>query len=186
MIGMQPNRRDRLTLACSFIAVSIVFIVAGGLFPAEVLPKAPDQLIDAIPHVNVVISLLAIVAIIAGWRWIREGDIYRHRIAMVTAFILFVTFLTFYLYRLAILGGPAPFDGNEVVYRFVYLPILTMHILLAVICVPLLFDALALALTTSIERLPTTRHPTVGRFAASLWIISFLLGIGVYLILYWL
>ena len=61
-----------------------------------------------------------------------------------------------------------------------------VHIGLAIICIPLLYDALALALTTPTDTLHETRHPKVGTAAALLWLISFGLGIIVYLLLYWI
>ena len=186
MSQISATSRDILTILSSLIAVSIVFAAAGGVLPAQVLPRAPDQFIAAIPHINVIISIAAVITIAAGWRWITRGEIQRHRVAMLSALILFLAFLVLYLYRLTALGGPASFDGSTHVYRYVYLPILTAHIVLAVICIPLLFDALALALSMPIERLPSTRHPRIGRIAASLWIISFILGIVVYLLLYWI
>jgi putative membrane protein len=102
---------------------------------------------------------------------------------MGVSLALFVTFLTLYLYRVSLLG-PAPFPGPAVVERFVYLPILAIHVSLAIICVPLLYYVLLLALTRPVEALSETNHPRVGRVAASLWMVSFALGIVVYLLSY--
>lgn len=179
------GRRDLGTGVLATVAIAVVFAAAGGRIPSHWLPEAPAWVIAAIPHVNAVLSVSAILTIAAGWRTARRGAIDRHRAAMGLAVFLFGGFLVLYLYRLVILGGPTPFDGSMVVYRFVYLPLLAIHILLAVVCIPLVFDALALAITTPRQKLPRTRHPTVGRLAATLWIISFALGLGVYLLLYW-
>ena len=97
--------------------------------------------------------------------------------------MLFVAFLVLYLYRVSLVG-PAPFPGPDSVYQFVYLPVLAIHILLAIVCIPLLYYVLLLALTHDVAELPATNHPRVGRVAASLWQISFALGIVVYLLLY--
>lgn len=180
------HRRDAITGMLATVAVLTVLIVAGGYAPAGFLPAASDELIALIPHVNVVISLVAIATITFGWTAIRLGSIAMHRRAMLAATGLFALFLILYLYRLAILGGPTGYDGSVTIYRFVYLPVLTLHIGLAIICIPLLFDAIALGLTVPIRRLPRTRHPRVGRIAAALWILSFSLGIVVYLLLYWI
>lgn len=182
---VDATRRDLVTAFLSFLAVAIVFAAAGGRIPPSFLPRALDPVISAIPHVNVVISLVAIGTIVAGWRSARAGRIKMHRNAMVISAGLFALFLILYLYRLTMLGGPTPFDGSESLYRFVYVPLLGIHILLAVVCVPLIMDALALGLTTPINQLPRTRHPAIGRAGAPLWILSFVLGIGVYLLLYW-
>ena len=185
---MNVNRiasRDIATIAMSFLAVGVVLMAASGQIPATWLPTPPDTVIAAIPHLNVGISLAAMAAIGSGWRAIRRGRVNHHRAAMVGATLLFTTFLILYLYRLIILGGPSPFTGPDIVYRFLYLPILTIHIVLAIVAIPLVFDAIALAITVPRHRLGATRHPRVGRLAASLWIVSFGLGITVYFLLHW-
>jgi putative membrane protein len=102
---------------------------------------------------------------------------------MLTSFGLFVAFLAGYLYRL-VLVGTATFPGPETVYTYVYLPFLAIHILFAIICVPFVFHALFLAATRPYEELYATRHAQVGLVGASLWLVSFAMGIGVYLMLY--
>ncbi|MCU4925599.1 DUF420 domain-containing protein [Halobacteria archaeon AArc-dxtr1] len=180
-----PRARVRsLTIALSVVSLALVFAAAGGRIPASTVPDAPAWLLEAIPHINVAISVTAIVTILFGWRAIRRGRIDRHRIAMLAAFGLFVAFLTLYLYRLIALGGPEPFPGPDAVYRFVYLPTLAVHIALAVVCIPLLYYALLLAASRPVAELPRTPHARVGRLAASLWLVSFSLGIVVYLLLH--
>lgn len=184
----------RLTRRCqplvsaglAVLAVVLVLAAAGGFLPANRLPHVSDRVVTLIPHVNALIALTAIATIGYAWWSIRRGRIRVHRRAMGLALILFAIFLTLYVYRLTLLGGPTPFAGAELIYRFVYLPLLTVHILLAIVCIPLLFDALGLALVVPSQELGETRHPLVGRVAATLWSLSFGLGICVYLLLHWL
>ncbi len=168
----------------SVVSLAVVFAAAGGRVPPSAVPAAPEWVLAAIPHVNVVISAAAIVTILIGWRAIRRGQIGRHRLAMVAAFGLFALFLVLYLYRLVATGGPQPFPGPEAVYRFVYLPVLAIHIGLAVLAVPLVYYVLLLGIATPLEELPRTAHARLGRLAASLWLVSFALGIVVYLLLH--
>lgn len=169
------TERIRLLLvgSTSFVAVALVFAAAGGLIPHSILPYPPEWFLEAIPHINVVLSLSAIGTIIYGWQAIKQRQIEQHKFAMLLTLALFATFLTLYLYRLIVLGGPSPYTGPETLYQFVYLPVLFSHIVFAVVCIPLVFEALSLAITRPIGDLPNTRHATVGRFAAALWIISF-------------
>ncbi|WP_114576175.1 DUF420 domain-containing protein [Saliphagus sp. LR7] len=173
-----------LTAVLSVASLAVVFAAAGGRIPPSAVPGAPSWVLEAIPHVNAAISLTAIGTIAAGWRAIRAGRIDRHRAAMVASFLLFVAFLGLYLYRLVALGGPASFPGPAAVERFVYLPVLAVHILLAVVCIPLLYYVLLLAATRPAAELPATRHAAVGRVAATLWLVSFALGVVVYTMLY--
>lgn len=165
------------------VSLALVFGAALGAMPKTLLPLAPSWVLNAIPLVNAIISVLAILTIGAGWYWIRDGQIERHRRAMLTAAVLFAGFLTLYLYKVA-LQGPTPFTGPTIIRQFVYLPLLAIHITLAVITIPLLYYVLLLAITRPVNEIPLTRHPRIGRVAATLWLISFALGIVVYILLY--
>lgn len=171
-----------VTAALSVISLALVFgavlQVGGGS-----LPHAPPAVIAAIPHVNAVLSVAAIGTILAGVRAIRNGNVARHRLLMLVSFGLFATFLVLYLYRVT-LEGPTSFDGPMLVESVVYYPILAIHVSLAIICLPLLFYVLSLAYAHPVSAIPTTSHRRVGRIAAVLWLISFTLGVVVYLMLY--
>ena len=80
--------------------------------------------------------------------------------------------------------GPTEFPGPSAVYRRLYLPALAIHVTLAVVCIPLLYYVLLVGLTHPVAAVRRTRHRTVGRVAAPLWIVSFALGLVVYLLLY--
>ena len=182
---MQLQARDNvplLTAVFSVLALGAVFAAVGGVIPTQLIPRI-DGLIAVIPELNAVISLTAIGTIIAGWRSIRRNAVDSHRNYMLASFGLFVAFLVFYLYRVS-LEGPTAFPGPATIEQFVYFPILGVHILLAIICVPLLIYVILLAVTRPIEDIYTSRHRSVGQIAAVLWLISFSLGIVVYAMLY--
>ncbi|WP_137288597.1 DUF420 domain-containing protein [Natronorubrum halophilum] len=184
---MEYVPRERVTpiaAVLSVVSLSVVFAAAGGRIPPSTVPAAPEWFLDLIPHLNVVISAAAIGTITLGWRAIRRGQVDRHRVAMLTSFCLFAAFLTLYLYRLVATGGPQPFPGPDTVYQFVYLPVLAIHIFLAIVCVPLVYYALLLAFAYPVAELRRTSHARFGRIAASLWLISFSLGIVVYALLH--
>ncbi|MXV61169.1 DUF420 domain-containing protein [Natronorubrum sp. JWXQ-INN-674] len=178
------ERVPHLTAVLSVVSLAVVFAAAGGRIPPSTVPAAPEWFLGLIPHVNVLISATAIGTITLGWRAIRRGQVDRHRVAMLASFGLFAAFLTLYLYRLVATGGPQPFPGPDAIYQFVYLPVLAIHIFLAVVCVPLVYYALLLAFAYPVEELYQTNHARFGRIAASLWLISFSLGIVVYVLLH--
>ncbi|WP_284014007.1 DUF420 domain-containing protein [Halobaculum litoreum] len=169
--------------AVSAVALAAVFATAGGLVPAGLLPRAPSGVVEAIPTVNAVVSLAAIATILAGVRAARGRDFVAHRRFMLASTALFGVFLVCYLYRIALVGT-TDFGGPAVVERFVYLPLLAVHILLAVVCVPLVVYVLTLGATRPVAELFDTAHKRVGRVAASLWVVSFALGVVVYALLY--
>lgn len=185
------ERRRRLadnvpavTAGLTTLSLLLVFGAAMGRIPAAAVPEVPTWVLDAIPHVNAAISAIAIVTIAVGWRAIRRGDVRTHRRAMMSSFGLFAGFLALYLFRLVSIGGASPFPGPTVVYRYLYLPILVVHMALAIICIPLLYYVLLLAMSTPVTELPRTWHPRVGRVATPLWLTAFALGIVVYLLLH--
>jgi putative membrane protein len=183
---MQAQVRGRVPLLTAALTVASLVVVFGAALqagPTESLPAAPETVLAAIPTVNAGLSALAIGTITAGWRAIRRNDVERHRRLMLASFGLFVLFLALYLYRVALIG-PTSFPGPATVERYVYYPVLAIHILLAVASLPLVYYALLLALTRPIRDLEQTRHAQIGRLAASLWLISFALGIVVYCMLY--
>lgn len=172
-----------LTAVLSIVSLTLVFGAVGGAIPASLLPHPGTTVITAIPHVNAVISAAAIVTISLGWRAIRRDNVGRHRALMSVSFLFFVTFLTLYLYRLVI-AGPTNFEGPGGVVTLAYFAFLAIHILLAIVCIPLLFYALLLAGTRPVSDIYDTAHRRVARIAAPLWLVSFVMGIGVYLLLY--
>jgi len=171
-----------LTALLTAVSLALVFGAALQLLPVDSLPS-PDSLLSAIPHVNAVVSLAAIGTISAGVRAIRRGNVARHRRLMVTSFGLFALFLTLYLYRVAIIG-PTEFTGPAVVRTYFYLPFLVVHIAFAVICVPFVFYALLSAGTRPVSEIHDTRHRIAGRVAATLWLVSFTMGVAIYAMLY--
>ncbi len=171
-----------LTALLSVVAVALVFGAALGVLPAESFPQW-TALLSAIPHLNAVLSLAAIGTILAGVRAIRAGNVDRHRALMLASFGLFAAFLVLYLYRVAVVG-PSPFEGPERVRLFVYLPILLVHIALAVVCIPFVFYALLSAGTRPVGAIYESNHRRVGRIAAALWLVSFSMGLVIYALLY--
>lgn len=166
----------------SAVSLTLVFAAALRVVPPELLPRAPDAVVDAIPHLNAVVSLVAFVVVVAGVREIRRGNVERHRTLMGSAFGLFAVFLVGYLYRVALVG-PTPFPATGLL-ETAYYAILGVHITLAVVCVPLLFYTLLLAWSHEVAEIPRTNHRKVGKIAAPLWAVSFALGVVVYLLVY--
>lgn len=182
---MQAQARDHLpelTGLLTVVSLALVFAAVLGYIPESILPRV-EALVTVIPHVNAVIAALAIVTILVGVGAIQRGDVERHKTAMLASTALFALFLVLYLYRVS-LEGPAAFGGPDWIERFVYLPLLAIHILLAMVCIPFVYYALLLAGTHSVRELPDTSHPRVGQIAATLWVISFFLGIVVYALLH--
>lgn len=183
---MELSLRERVPLVTALLSVvslALVFAAAGRRIPEPFLPPLSEGILELIPHLNAAISAVAIVTLLYGVRAIRNGQVAHHRGAMLTTFGLFVAFLVLYLSKVAI-AGTTDFGGPAAIETFVYYPTLAVHILLAIVTLPLVYYVLLLAATHDVGELPTTSHARVGRAAATMWLVSFALGIVVYLLLY--
>ena len=136
---------------------------------------------DLLSHAIAVVNTVALTALLLGWRWIRRGEVRKHRAAMLTAFALILAFLALYLVKVGG-GGEKSIAVTGPVY-YAYLVMLAIHILLSVVAVPVVVYAVVLGLTHTPTELRNTPHARIGRWAAAAWGLSLALGIVTYLML---
>jgi len=150
--------------------------------PPPGLPPAVARLVALAPHLIALINAAALICLRMGWRAIRSGNVTLHRRFMLSAATLISAFLVLYVTRVA-LGGTKAFPGPAVVRTYLYLPMLTVHILLSILSVPPVIYNVLVGLTHHPDEIGRTAHPRVGRVAVTLWSLSLVLGLGVYLLL---
>ncbi len=167
------------------VLAAIIYAILGyalsGKPPAS-LPPILGRLVALAPHFIAVVNASALVCLLLGWRAVRMHRIAVHRRYMIAAAALISTFLVLYVTRVA-LGGTKAFVGPAEIRRYLYLPMLTVHITLSVLSVPPVIYNLLIGLTYPRAAVARTRHPRVGRVAVGMWSVSLLLGLGVYLML---
>jgi putative membrane protein len=146
------------------------------------LPPLVARALAGFPLAIAVVNASALICLLAGWRAIRAGRATTHRRLMLASAVCISLFLLLYVTRVA-LGGVKAFPGPPEVRSYVYLPTLTVHIVLSVLSVPLVVHNLLIGLTYGIREIPATHHPRVGRLAVTLWSVSLALGVVVYLML---
>ncbi|MFB6157917.1 MAG: DUF420 domain-containing protein [Haloferacaceae archaeon] len=170
-------------------AVGYAVVVASfvGLLP---LPDLSDGAVLLMGDLIAVINTVALGCLLAGWWFIRRGDVERHRRAMLTAFALILLFLVVYVWKQAggftkefVVREGHAFAGYAGVVSAAYFAMLAVHVLLSMLSVPVVLHAVVLGLTHSRSELPDTAHPTVGRVAVAAWSLSLALGIVTYLML---
>lgn len=137
-----------------------------------------------------VINSVALLVLLAGWAFVRRGQVDRHRRSMLAAFALILLFLGLYVWKQA--GG---FTKELVVSEgqflaafattitYAYLGMLAVHVVLSILAVPVVIHAVVLGLTHAPSELADTAHPRVGRVAVASWATSLALGILTYLML---
>jgi putative membrane protein len=174
--------RDNPRAATAILSVLGYVLVLGtfaGLLP--IYPELGREAVDLLSHTIAVVNTVALVSIVLGWRWIRRGEIRKHRAAMLTAFAMILAFLSLYLVKVGG-GGEKAIAASGAVY-YAYLAMLAIHILLSVVAVPVVLYAVVLGLTHTPSELRDTAHARVGRWAAASWGLSLALGIVTYLLL---
>ena len=181
--GLRATVRDR-TVAVTVVLSALGYLLVAGTFAGVldgVYPSLSADQVDLLSHLIAVINTVALASLVAGVYYIKNGDIGRHRAAMVTAFLLILAFLVVYLLRIGggferVLVAPDP-------VRAVYLVMLAVHIFLSIVSMPLVLYVVLLGLTHSPRELAETPKARVGRIAASAWILSLFLGVVTYIIL---
>jgi putative membrane protein len=167
------------TAVLSILGYVLVLGTFAGLLP--IYPELERATVDLLSHAIAVVNTVALTALLLGWRWIRRGEVRKHRAAMLTAFALILAFLALYLVKVGG-GGEKSIAVDGLVY-YAYLVMLAIHILLSVVAVPVVVYAVVLGLTHTPAELRDTPHARIGRWAAAAWALSLALGIVTYLML---
>lgn len=176
------------TLGLTLIGYGFVLGTFAGVLP--IYPTIDEHGVDVLSHMIATVNTLATMCLVIGWYWIKHRNIRRHRQAMLTAFALILLFLLLYLPKVGG-GGEKHFilasqHAWVPVFEWIYpayLVMLAVHIVLSVAAVPLVVYVVILGLTFSNRELPATPHPRAGRIAASVWIVSLVLGVITYIML---
>jgi putative membrane protein len=184
--GYAYEHPRRVTAVLSVLGYALVVGAFAGILP---LPGLTREQVLRFSDLIAVINTTALVSLLYGVYSIKQGQIRRHRVAMLTAFVLILVFLVVYLWKVG--GGfekeivieQGHFLGQYAsVIRPLYLAMLAIHILLSALAVPVVLHAVVLGLTHPVSALPQTLHPRVGRLAVAAWSLSLFLGI----VTYWL
>jgi putative membrane protein len=168
-----------VTAVLSIIGYVLVLGTFGGFLP--IYPELEPSTVRLLAHVIAAINTLALASLLLGWRAIKDGNVRRHRAAMLTAFSLILLFLVVYLLKIG--GGFERSLVAPLIVKIPYLLMLFVHIGLSVLAVPVVIHAVVLGLTHTPAELSDTIHPRVGRIAAAAWSLSLALGIVTYLLL---
>ncbi len=135
------------------------------------------EYVHFLPHLNAVLNTTSALLLLAGFRFIRHGQIQSHRNCQITAVttstLFLISYLTYHYYH-----GATRFAGQGIV-RPLYFTILITHTILAVVIVPLIIVTLYRA-----ARGDFIRHHRIARWTLPLWLYVSVTGVIVYLMLY--
>jgi putative membrane protein len=187
---VRKRARARPRAVTAVLSVLGYLLVGAGFAGALPFPELTKAQVDLFATAIAVVNTVALAALLAGWRFIRQGDVRRHRAAMLTSFGLILVFLVLYLWKVS--GGytkeffvpaGAPLAAFAGAIETGYLVMLAIHILLSAVSVPVVLHAVVLGLTHTPAELRNSLHPKVGRIAVAAWSVSLALGVVTYLLL---
>ena len=169
--------------ALTAVLTLVGYVVVIGTLYGDVglYPDISRRTVEALAAAIAVVNSVTIACLVAGWYWIRKGEVQKHRLAMSTAFTLIMLFLVLYLLKTG--GGGRKEIVAGAPLRSLYLGMLGIHIVLSVLSVPLVLYAITLGSTHTPAELTETPHARVGRLAVSAWLVSLVLGVVAYLML---
>jgi putative membrane protein len=129
------------------------------------------------PLIDTALIGISGIALLFGYYFIRHKQIQKHKFSMLTATTFAALFLVVYVYRY--LAYPTKVFAGTGTVRVVYLIILTVHIILATVIVPLVLIVLYRALTKQFAR-----HKRLARITLPLWLYVAFSGWIIYMALY--
>lgn len=151
----------------------VVPLLVAVLFSFPNVFRIPGAQVKFLPAVNAVLNSLTAVCLLAGYYFIRQKQVLRHRAMMGTAFALGGLFLLSYVaYHSQV--ASTHFGGVGAV-RYVYFVLLLTHISLAVVTVGLVLFTLYFALTGQY-----TKHKSIARWTFPVWLYVSVTGVVVY------
>jgi putative membrane protein len=129
-----------------------------------------------LPALNALLNGLSATALLIGYIFIRARRIAAHRASMMTAFGFSTLFLVSYILHHA-LHGDVRYPLHAA-WRSIYLPLLAIHIILAVVALPLVLVTFFFSLS---GRIP--QHRKVARWTFPLWLYVSVTGVITYVML---
>jgi len=160
------------------VTILILSAAASALICWLVYFHAPTDVagthLRSLPLVNAILNALATIALVTGYREIRERRILHHRASMFAAFFFSSIFLVSYLVNFT-LHGETHFNRFNHWWPF-YWKLLASHIVLSVIALPMILITFFLSLT---GRVPA--HRRLARWTFPIWLYVSVTGVIVYL-----
>jgi putative membrane protein len=130
-----------------------------------------------LPALNAALNAVAATLLVTGHAFVHRGEIARHRVCMLSAFLVSVAFLASYVAYHAQAGSVRFTEPGWP--RVVYFTVLATHVPLAALIVPLALVTLWRALRGQFER-----HARIARWTYPVWLYVSVTGVMVYLMLY--
>lgn len=130
-----------------------------------------------LPFISTVFIAISAILVAIGWRLIVQGKREQHRKVMLAGAAFALAFFIVYVTRSAVAGNVA-FGGPDYL-KLPYFIFLITHIILSAVAAVFGIITIRLAFKKNF-----TKHRKIGRYTATIWLITSVSGIMVYLLLY--
>ena len=133
--------------------------------------------ITDLPGVNATLNAISALLLMTGYILVRKGRPDQHRLCMLAAFATSALFLACYVaYHLNV--GSVAFTRQGTI-RVVYFSVLSSHIILAAVILPMAIVTLRRALAGRVDA-----HRRIARWTLPIWLYVSVTGVVVYWMLY--
>jgi putative membrane protein len=178
MPGLQSNLIEEkkilrwIYFISSFVFITVIVLNRKILPRPEVVPAFAYYL----PALNAIINGTCTVLLLVSLYFIRKKDIIMHKRINLTTFVLSALFLVSYITYHYLADETRYPAGNPV--RPWYLALLTTHIILAALVLPMILISFYYGLTMQVSR-----HRRITRWSYPIWLYVTITGVIVYLMI---
>lgn len=129
-----------------------------------------------LPRLNALLNGLSAVSLCVGLYFIKHKNVQAHRVSMLVAFGFSSLFLVTYIVNHALRGDTHFLAGGTA--RTVYLSMLTSHVLMSIVALPLVLTTLLFALRARFRT-----HRRLARVTFPIWLYVSVTGVIVFAVL---
>ena len=169
---LEPGDYTKYKIILGILGAVVPLLVAVLYFFPQTF-RIPGAQVRMLPAINAGLNSLTAVCLLAGFYFIRQKDVVRHRAMMGLAFGLGSLFLRSYVAYHS--QADSTHFGGVGAARLIYFILLLSHISLAVVTVALVLFTLYFALTGQY-----TKHKAIARWTFPVWLYVSVTGVIVY------
>lgn len=156
------------------VSAAAVALLVWIIFLKEQPPNS-ENVLPFLPLLNCVLNGVSATCLVAGFLAIKKGNNNAHMRWMIAAFVASTVFLVSYLLHHH-LHGDTKFPADHGMRPF-YLGVLASHIILSIVCLPMILMTFFLSLSGRLAG-----HRRIARFTFPIWLYVSTTGVLIYVL----
>lgn len=174
MLKNIPERTINILIAAVSVTVPAIVVLLLKVSPPEIKPGFD---LNFFPKFHAILNSMTTLCLLAGFFFIKQKQVLRHRYSMFSALMLSSIFLLSYVTYHTLKAEDTHYGGTGWI-RSVYFFVLISHILLAAIILPLVLKTFSKALLGKFDE-----HRRWAKWTYPLWLYVAVTGVLVYVFL---